>query len=113
MKRTENETMGMRIKKQRCMLGMTQEELGEVLCIPKATISAYENDNIDFKASRLADLARALCTTPNYLLGFDDGEKDENKEMAETIMAIMESVKDEKGRKLLLAQMQAAVTLYT
>ena len=39
-------------------------------------------------------------------------EKDEAKEMAETIMAIMESVKDEKVRKLLLAQMQAAVTLY-
>ena len=32
--------------------------------------------------------------------------------MAETIMAIMESVKDEKVRKLLLAHMQAAVTLY-
>ena len=87
---------------------MTQEELGEVLCIPKATISAYENDNIDFKASRLAELARALYTTPNYLLGFDDGEKDENKDITETIMAIMGNIKDEKVRKLLLAQMKAA-----
>ena len=112
MKRTENETMGMRIRNQRVLLGMTQEELGEVLCIPKATISAYENDNIDFKASRLADLAKALYSTPNFLLGVDDCEKDENREIAETIVAIMGRIKDEKVCRLLLEQIKVAASFY-
>lgn len=112
MERINSETMGMRIKKQRCMLGMTQDNLSELLCIPKATISAYENDNIDIKASRLVELARALCTTPDYLLGFMDDENVENKEISKTIMAIMGKIKDEKVKKLLLEQMKVTAVLY-
>ena len=43
VKLTEN-TLGARIKAQRIRCGMTQEELAEAMCIPKSTISAYEND---------------------------------------------------------------------
>jgi transcriptional regulator with XRE-family HTH domain len=53
-------------------MGMTQEQLAEVMCIPKSTISAYENDKVDIKGSVLVELSEHLDTTPNYLLGVED-----------------------------------------
>ena len=53
----------------RIRMGMTQEQLAEVMCIPKSTISAYENDKVDIKGSVLVELSEHLDTTPNYLLG--------------------------------------------
>lgn len=107
MKRIE-ETMGTRIRKQRIMIGMTQDELAEKLCIPKTTISAYENDKIDIKGSRIAELARALFTTPNYLLGFEE-EKNEEQRMDEGILAMLGRIQDEKIKKMLMVQIEATV----
>ena len=43
--------------------GMSQEQLAELLCTKKATISAYENDRIDIKSSIVLEIAKALgCT---------------------------------------------------
>ncbi|WP_081345358.1 helix-turn-helix domain-containing protein [Kandleria vitulina] len=53
----------------RIRMGMTQEQLAKVMCIPKSTISAYENDKGDIKGSVLVELSEHLDTTPNYLLG--------------------------------------------
>ena len=100
--------MGTRIRKQRIMIGMTQDELAEKLCIPKTTISAYENDKIDIKGSRIAELARALFTTPNYLLGFEE-EKNEEQRMGEGILAMLGRIQDEKSKKMLMVQIEATV----
>ncbi len=100
--------MGTRIRQQRIMIGMTQDELAEKLCIPKTTISAYENDKIDIKGSRIAELARALFTTPNYLLGFEE-EKNEEQRMDEGILAMLGRIKDEKIKKMLMVQIEAMV----
>ena len=100
--------MGTRIRKQRIMIGMTQDELAEKLCIPKTTISAYENDKIDIKGSRIAELARALFTTPNYLLGFEE-EKNEEQRMDEGILAMLGRIQDEKIKKMLMVQIEAMV----
>ena len=100
--------MGTRIRQQRIMIGMTQDELAEKLCIPKTTISAYENDKIDVKGSRIAELARALFTTPNYLLGFEE-EKSEEQRMDEGIVSMLGRIKDEKIKKMLMVQIEAMV----
>ena len=42
-------TLGQRIKAQRMKMGYTQEQLAEIMCVPKSTISAYENDKVDIK----------------------------------------------------------------
>ena len=65
-------TMGMRIRECRVKMGMTQEELAEVLYTKKCTISAYETGKIDIKVSILKDIARILNTTAGYLM---DGEE--------------------------------------
>ena len=65
----KEETLGQRIRAQRIRLGMTQEELAEEMCVPKSTISAYENDRVDIKSSVIVELSKLLETNPNYLLG--------------------------------------------
>ena len=50
IKLAEN-TLGQRIKAQRIRMGYTQEKLAELMCVPKPTISSYENDRIDIKGS--------------------------------------------------------------
>ena len=53
MERKMEKTIGMRIRECRVKMGMTQDELAEALLTKKSTISAYENDKIDIKVSRL------------------------------------------------------------
>ena len=48
--------------------GMSQEQLAELLCTKKATISAYENDRIDIKSSIVLEIVKALGCTGSYLL---------------------------------------------
>lgn len=68
------ETLGQRIKAQRIRVGYTQEQLAEIMCVPKSTISAYENDKVDIMSSVIAELSRHLATKPDYLLGFETEE---------------------------------------
>ena len=57
--------IGERIKKRRKKLGMTQEDLSNKLGYKsKTTIAKIENRVIDF--------AKALHTTPAYLMGYSD-----------------------------------------
>ena len=72
----KEETLGQRIRAQRIRLGMTQEELAEEICLPKSTISAYENDKVDIKSSAIIELSEHLETTPNYLLGAGELDSD-------------------------------------
>ncbi len=103
----KEETLGQRIKAQRIRLGMTQEELAEALYVEKSTISYYENDKKEMRASGLAEMARVLQTTPNYLLGYtnsDDGFLSE-------ALSLLEGIKDETVKRVLLAQIKAASAL--
>lgn len=102
--RLAEETMGQRIKAQRIRMGLTQEQLAEAMCVPKSTISAYENDKVDIKGSVIAELARHLATKPDYLLGFETAE--DPYVIAAT--AILQGIKDEKIKTLLIGQMKAA-----
>ena len=68
IKLAEN-TLGQRIKAQRIRMGYTQENLADMMCVPKSTISAYENDRVDIKGSVLDELATILGTSTDYLLG--------------------------------------------
>ena len=98
------ETLGQRIKAQRIRVGYTQEQLAEIMCVPKSTISAYENDKVDIKGSVIAELSRYLATKPDYLLGF----KTEEDPYVITAVAILQGIKDEKIKALLIGQMKAA-----
>lgn len=73
-----NKTIGQRIRECRKAMGMTQEELEVVSCIPKATLSAYERDKVDIKMGTIKELARIFHTTAGYLIDGDEPEYDED-----------------------------------
>ena len=101
MDRKCNETMGQRIKAQRIKQRMTQEYLAELMCIPKSTISAYENDKVDIKSSVIKDLAGLLNTTANYLI---DTSPDKD---TEELIGLFSRIEDEKVKKMILVQIRA------
>lgn len=65
-------TIGERIKERRKKLGMTVDELAEKLKKNRATIYRYESNEIEkLPTTVLEPLAKALCTSPGYLMGWD------------------------------------------
>lgn len=75
----KEETLGQRIRAQRIRLGMTQEEL--------------------------AELAKVLQTTLNYLLGFADN----NDGFVDEALGLLRDVKDQSVREILLKQIRALI----
>ena len=66
-------SIGHRIKKRRKELGLTQTELADRLKTTKQTIYKYENEVVtNLPSDRIEQLAKALDTTPAYLMGWDE-----------------------------------------
>ena len=62
---------GDRIKQRRLELGLSVDELAQLLHKNRATVYRYESSEIEnFPVSVLEPLAKALCTTPEYLMGW-------------------------------------------
>ena len=63
--------IGKRIRKRREELGMTQEELADKLHYKsKTTIAKIENGTNDIVQSKVVEFAKALETSPAYLMGW-------------------------------------------
>lgn len=107
MKGTENETMGMRIKKRRAVLALSQDDLAEIMKVPKTTISSYENDRIDVKGSVIIELSQRLMTTPSYLLLGESDPTEEKDPYLERMTSLLQRVTDENARKILEIQIRA------
>ena len=107
MKKTEvKSSMGTRIREMRKAAGMSQEQLAELLCTKKATISAYENDRIDIKSSIVLEIAKALGCTGSYLLeGKQEGDVDAR------IIEILVKLKNDQVKEIALRQLQALALL--
>lgn len=101
-------TIGMRIKECRLALGMTQEELADVLQMKKITLSAYENDRIDIKVSILKEIAMGLGTTVAYLV---DGEESEFGQEVMQVARLLQGIENEQLRKAAMEQMKVLAAL--
>lgn len=102
IKLAEN-TLGQRIKAQRIRMGYTQEQLAEIMCVPKTTLSAYENDKVDIKSSVITELSEILDTDPNYLLGVEQDLY--IIEMTE----LLKNLDNEVVREILMKQVKALI----
>ena len=61
------------IREQRARTGKTLEEIGKEIGVAKATVQRWESGEIkDMRRDKLVALARALGTTPAYLMGWED-----------------------------------------
>ena len=99
-----NDTLGGRIRELRKRKGWTQDELAQIMCIPKCTVSAYENDRVDIKGSVLEELSRILDTTPNYLLGMEQNDKFLNE-----AVQLLSRISDPTLKNALLVQFRALI----
>lgn len=67
--------IGSRIKKRREELGMSQEELAfKVGYKSRSTINKIEKEINDITQTKIVEFARALQTTPAYLMNWTDDE---------------------------------------
>lgn len=66
-------TIGERIKLRRKELGISADELAEKLNVSRSTIFRYENGGIEkVPVEYIGTIAKALYTTPSYLMGWED-----------------------------------------
>ena len=67
------EGMAKRIKALRQEKGLTLEQVADVVGVGKSTVRKWETGMIaNMKRDKIADLAKALGTTPAYLMGWEE-----------------------------------------
>ena len=75
-----SENMSFRIKELRKAKGLTLEEVGDMVGVGKSTVRKWETGIIaNMKRDKIAALAKALDTTPAYLMGWKEEEKTPEK----------------------------------
>ena len=98
-----SEKMAQRIKNLRHERGMTLEQVADIVGVGKSTVRKWETGMIaNMRRDKIADLARALGTTPAYLMGW---KEEEEKEQPIEIDGL-----SDKQRAILLKIMQMSDT---
>ena len=95
----ENNTVGSRIRECRKEMGYSQETLAAMLYMKKTTICKYEKNEHDIPSSVMVELAKALHTTPNYLLLGDIEEDDWMDDMIQILQKNSKSEYRELAKK--------------
>ena len=88
-------------------MGMTQEELAGEMCTTKSMLSYYENDHGDMKQSMIAEFAKVLGSTVEYLVCGVIKESKTDASSAEMLQLF--SSMDERTKEIMLIQMRALV----
>ena len=74
MKHPVDVHVGKRVRHRRWMVGMTQQQLGEIVGIKFQQIQKYETGMNRISASRLWDIAQALDVSISFFFEGFDGE---------------------------------------
>ena len=82
-------TLGGRIKYRRIIVGMTQENLAELMYVKHGLISQYENNVVQPSLDKLQEIAKILETSVAYLVdGVEAIISDEDRELLAALHAI-------------------------
>ncbi len=69
----QSDSIGEKIKALRLKNNLTLEQVGNAVGVGKSTVRKWENGMIaNMRRDKIVSLAKALNTTPAYLLGFSD-----------------------------------------
>lgn len=96
--------MAERIRQLRISQKMTLEQVANEVGVGKSTVRKWETGMIaNMRRDKIASLARALHTTPAYLMGWEKEERPEPKKDSdlEEIMDIFNSLNPDNRAKLL------------
>lgn len=101
--------IGDRIRLRRNQLDKTLEEVGKIVGVTRATIQRYENGNIqNIPSDKIELLAKALKTTPAYLMGWEDEETIEQNAQEQKIIESFNKLNTE-GKEKVIAYTQDLV----
>lgn len=65
-----------RLKQRRLELNMTLEDVAKIVGITRQTVQKYESGVVsNIPSDKIEDLAKALKTTPAYIMGWEDNEE--------------------------------------
>lgn len=110
-----SEDMARKIKELRQEQGLTLEQVAQVVGVGKSTVRKWETGMIaNMKRDKIADLAKALGTTPAYLMGWDEQQKkssptvEELSEGEKMILELFNRVPEDQ-QKLVLQMIRAAL----
>ena len=88
------ENMASRIKELRRERGLTLEQVATVVGVGKSTVRKWETGMIaNMKRDKIAALAKALCTTPAYLMGWIDEPINEQESISNVNASLTEEEK--------------------
>ena len=112
------EGMAQRIKNLRQEKGLTLEQVADVVGVGKSTVRKWETGMIaNMRRDKIADLAKALGTTPAYLMGWEEeGAKQEvspsEPQLSEGEMVLLDLFRriPEDRQQLVLQMIRAALT---
>lgn len=93
MSQSEMETFGVRVKRIREKMGLSQVELARRVGTTQPTVARWEDDKPP-QGERLTRLARALETSAAYLM---DGTE-ESEERADALLTLLRELSQERGR---------------
>lgn len=111
-------TIGSNIQSKRKELGITQEELAKRLGYKsKSTINKIEMGINDVPQSKIVRFAEALCTTPAFLMGWNEETEKTNAprepELTEGEAALLELFRrvPDDSQQMVLDMIRAAVKM--
>ena len=107
------EGMAQRIKALRQEKGLTLEQVADVVGVGKSTVRKWETGMIaNMKRDKIASLAKALGTTPEYLMGWDEQKSSptelELSEGEKVLLDLFNRVPEDQ-QKLVLQMIRAAL----
>lgn len=91
--------VGKRIKQRRQEIGISADVLAEKIGVSRATMFRYENGSIDgINVKKLVPIAKALRTTPEYLMGWDEAKEPTPRQR---LIDFAESIPEDKADQML------------
>ena len=86
---------GERIRKRRIAVGMSVNQLSELIGKDRATLYRYENGSIDdIPVSVVGKISEVLRISPTYLIGWDDDPKEEAPELPPDEAKLLEAYRN-------------------
>lgn len=104
--------IGKRIKERRKELGMSADKLAKILGKDRSTIFRYEKGDIEnLPLDILQPIAKALNTTPSYLMGWEDKKSSPDDKLTEGEKMLLDLFRQvpEEQQQLVLQMISVAL----
>lgn len=110
-----SEGIAQRIKALRQDRGLTLEQVADVVGVGKSTVRKWETGMIaNMRRDKIASLAKALSTTPEYLMGWEEDKRISPDELSLTegerdVLELFRAIPEDQ-QPVVLAMIRAALS---